>query len=370
MTKKYLLAIGCVMTFLCATPNLFAQIGFQSPIKKESIDFPCTKNGIPDGIVNRMQAGTSPVGPSFSVVNDNRTEDIIVAFPGNTITIVASLADQDKKCVGTEDAVFGKGPYKIEVDIMGNDAFFVVNQGNSFSVDFLEGTQISSANLNTGQLDIKISDTWNGNDIKVLVTLKDLEEPDPNCATSCETPKDPDFEHQWTIKSTSQSCPPNLFFSSGHSFGQPRIVSVSPGFSFRLETNSMSNFENVYIGEEITDIVPQFVMTDIDQTWRNNNPTIETPQMVLDMFVSSGQFIGGGFVMESFFGTGRFEDDYFVPAGTIPLDAAKIATNPELGFCFRQDYLCNGNSIYNHFARFRYASANEITVTHMQSACP
>lgn len=119
---------------------------------------------------------------------------LVKASPGEVIKFRAELNDKDKKRqVGATAWIDfdGTGPYDTKFTMSGEADFQSTHEFNS---------------LKTDQVDLKIRDNWNGNDITVTLTTKDEDTKDS---------KDGDYTENWTIKKLDQTKPTGMQRVSG-----------------------------------------------------------------------------------------------------------------------------------------------------------
>lgn len=365
------LKLPLLVCFLFFIVNLNGQINLNSSVTGtniQDVDFQCRDKGDP------IILGLSPANNSeilqleFDVNGDPfyYSETPLKMAASSIMQFSLRIFDTDSNIGGAISSLPGKGPYRIGITVSGKAKF---EDGTTQQI-----FEVSLANLPLGTPALSIvsdADFFDSDEILVRAVIIDQEMINEGCTSGDYDPRDLIVIHDWNISPVSFNfnCPSLLSFQD-HDFNTEFIVSDG-GFTYQLVASPPPSETSAYIRENVTEWQANFEMSDVTEEFRNKFPAITTENEVLRAtIIDKAQF--GGFLFSYLF------DTYGFSKFALPLKQESIADNDQLGFCFKQDFICRQSTIVKtHYAKFRVKDTSgpngptdrEVIGVHLGSPC-
>lgn len=276
----------------------------------------------------------------------------IQASPGEQLLFTVLFSDADYQMDMTNSnsrwtPFAGKGPYMVSYQVSGGAEFGTPGSGSKKFVDKnlkkLPGQQLPRIISNNIKLFIQKS--WNKKTtIKVTATISDLAK--PAVAPDTGTAKDADHTITWTIVARKHPCPTKLVRTGGFTGSKWENVSYTK-YNYQASSNPPPKTRPYYQNQTILETFGAvkalgFTMNDIEDSWKQANPSINTPDLVarhIFKFVAAN----ATFVINN---KDEIYDQHGVSIHISQLAPFKAsAFTKGIGFFTPQSYLCEGKVI-------------------------
>lgn len=288
-----------------------------------------------------------------NLVNNGFSETLNLQIGNNSVvTFELGLNDMDVTCEEDFEIVAPNGDYTINGGVFGTPfPIFILDgvtqTGPAFSKNLTAdelGTFISS-------FTVESAEGWDQNGIRVRISYEDNE--NPNCSFTC-SPDDITATRVINLVKNFFECPSDLVpsYETNLEYNLP--------FQFTLSTGGNSNMENLHIEEKFCDFVANFQIVDLDANFLASLPSnIQNSPNAIVEYVINEIASGGSFDVDfdAINNEISITDNFIVGTSLLQFTNTAINNNPNIGFSFRQKYICSECEdqilLFEHVATFK-----------------
>jgi len=200
-------------------------------------------------------------------------------------------------------------------------------------------------------LTVESAEGWDQNGIRVRISYVDNE--DSNCSLTC-SPDDITATRVINLVKNFFECPDELVPSYDTN------VEYNLPYQFSLSTGGNSNMENLHIEEKFCDFIAKFQIVDLDPDFLASVPmNIQNNPNAIVEYKINVVASGGSFDVDFDAANNEISitDSYFLGTSLFQFTNTAISNNPNIGFSFRQKYICSECeeqiTLFEHVATFK-----------------
>jgi len=273
----------------------------------------------------------------------------LLASPGEKITFNLGIDTDDDITCGDGSTIPSNSQYRIGY-IIAEGSEFVTMKGLStdgsveLPIPNTDTYVITAEQFGPAQkIFLYLSSDWDGSQIEIRLIYEDLADVN-DCTTLDCNRRDILVIRRFFINENS-ICPevvtPNYTLNTDYGFGHT--------VTYTAMSEPVPTYANTYIKETLFDISPNFVFSDLDNTWlesQNLPSSVTLPEdevLLLNYFINGPFILGGGFNVNN---THEIFDTY-TPKQLV----YSSSPSNDLGYTITQKYTCNTtieNILYSH----------------------